>query len=320
MPIWRLLFISHLSKYTALAFQSWQDKARPNTDLEDDIGANLRPKATVETRGHNQSIFAQTPMLFIHVHKAAGTTICRSAKRFETVPKETDTACNWVNPSLGIDDCLNRISTKSSAGFARCEDRARYMHQNKYTYSSIERGLREDDVRDVCFNLFRFATFLREPAQLAISASAWDEFDLIETMEKRGKREGTQIVEEDMLQFPLLAPLLFVDNYVIRTFLGRVGREIPIGRVTADHAEQAIRLLERFLYVGIVEHMGDGRVARELNEKFKWQVEEVPKSNVHRNSYPTLNATIMSALQEMTKHDRMVYDHFARKRTPITNF
>lgn len=257
-------------------------------------------------------------MLFIHVHKAAGTTVCRSARIFETVPKETDTACNWVNHPLGIDDCLNQISTKSSAGFVRCEDRARHMYQNKYTFSSIERGLREDDVRDVCFNLFRFSTFLRDPAQLAISASAWDEFDLIETMEKRRKREGTQIVEEDMLQFPFLSPLLFVDNYVIRTLLGRVGREIPIGHVTANHAEQAIRLLERFLYVGIVEHMGDGRVANELNEKFKWQVEEVPKSNVHHNSYPTLNATIMNALREMTEHDRVVYDHFAGKRASIT--
>lgn len=285
----------------------------PMSVLEEMEEIGMEGIALLDNNGATKTANAtEKPLLFIHVHKAAGNTMCHLGQMFENLAQagqHADSCCNIYDVEARIDDRMNQIGTRSSEGFASCGERANYMKRNIYSYSQIERGLREDDVRRECFDRFRFATLLRDPVDLAISASNWDKFNLTRVVQEHLERIGQPSPHDGFAH-------LFVDNYIIRTLLGKLGREIPIGGVTEEHAHLLISILKDFVYVGIVEDLSTHKVEADLEKVLGWSGIHMVHANTGAHDVTLadgLDLELARTLKEAVKYDYKVYNFFKKQ-------
>ena len=153
---------------------------------------------------------------------------------------------------------------------------------------------------------FRFATLLRDPVDLAISASKWDESNLTRVMQDHLESIGQPSPEAYFMPF-------FVDNYVIRTLLGKLGREIPTGGVTEEHANLLISILKEFVYVGIVEDLSTHKTEEDLERVLGWSGIHMVRENTGTHDVARtdgLDPETVRTLKTAVKYDYMVYNFF----------
>lgn len=227
------------------------------------------------------------PLLWVHIHKAAGSFMCMMAKRAgENIVVPNDGNCNWK-----LKDGYGQSGRYTPA----CQERASYFQSHGFTYGQVERELKDSDVQ--CAAHFAFGVMLREPVDLMHSNL---NFNM-----KLFNGKGRQTINEFRLmlnspskeyagphQWPEWKVL---DNYQTRLLADAV--DVPAGGVTMAHLNKARERLASFQVVARVEdlrqsgyamfnslgwdgsslarHIGGPRVNHQSHDVFSFTAEEV---------------------------------------------
>jgi hypothetical protein len=194
----------------------------------------------------------QKPLMFLHIHKAGGTMLCRFARQAEVVVRPEDN-CNWK----GQDD----YHTSGQPNLHKtCADRLLFFRQNGFTYGQIEREMGDEEM---CAD-FDYAVLLREP--MALMSSLWN-YELWyawkgwgstkeEHKDPAGFLRGT--VDSHCSVTPTTSQgdafWKFFDNFQTR-FLANAF-DVPAGKLDDTHAAKAhARLQEHKVNVKLLEEM-----------------------------------------------------------------
>jgi hypothetical protein len=182
------------------------------------------------------------PLVWVHLHKAGGTLMCKMAKLNENVV-QPENNCNWA----GHDGWKQsgQPSVRKS-----CSERAQMFDESGYTYGQIEREMDDDEVCEE----FRYGIMFREPLALMQSIVNFElwyqtkkehsgysqpflEFppDMAEWL--RGK------IEEKAVPGNELVPLAWLDNFQTR-FLANAF-DVPVGQINEEHLARARAFLHK---------------------------------------------------------------------------
>ena len=122
----------------------------------------------------------QKPLLHIHIHNDAGTTVCLAAYMNGEHVVQPNENCNWAKFDHIWTNHHHNASYVTSIGSIRhppsCEDRAEYFAKHGFTFGSIER---EVHATDYCPKQFRYSIVLRHPI-LSLKSYLTTEFNFVE--------------------------------------------------------------------------------------------------------------------------------------------
>ena len=201
------------------------------------------------------------PVFFMHLHKAAGTTLCLLAlsnghraagmKQDERDPKtklKYGFNCNILGDDpghLGL-GVANQESTFGQAeGRMTCKQRGGLMNERKWTFSAIERWIYP---QEICPDQFIYITCLRDPVS-RIKSSV--KFHVRQT-------EDMVVSWATKHEFNAAAPISTgspsVDNFYTRSFAGKITYLKPLGSVNDLDLAVAKATIDRFEAVLILEH------------------------------------------------------------------
>jgi hypothetical protein len=183
------------------------------------------------------------PLIWLHVHKVAGTFMCSMAKRNHETVARPENNCNW----MGHDGF--RLSGKPSARRS-CSKRAKMYRENGFTYGQIEREIHDDEACDK----FSYGVMFREPVGLAQSLMNYELWYQV--------NQEHNDYEYPFLNFPpdvavwlkdkidakavpgnQLAPWAWLDNFQTR-FLANAF-DVPAGQITKEHLSRARAFLKK---------------------------------------------------------------------------
>jgi len=270
-----------------------------NTPLQDD---ELKWNTHTHTR---------KPVIWIHIHKNAGTTMCVLAgKNNENIPQLSfkgatmSTNCMWAS--------RDQFYLLNQSWHTSCAARRHAFATHQWTFGMIEREIHEDDICEG----FMYAVLLREPVRHVVSMANFEELDIARDLECI--RTGALPCDGQTFSTSPTPPVhtwITFDNYQIRTLLGEDGLKIPPGQVTEEHARQVIAMLSKFDLVSFVEELGDA-TPRMLSDTLGWNTTSIPhfKSGSSRSEQP-ISDQDLAYIEELNKMDRFVFDYF--QQVPI---
>jgi hypothetical protein len=286
--------------------------AEAEADLDGWTVAHASRSDEANTTRHAAGDKKSKPLVWLHIHKAGGTIMCKLAQQVEKVVTP-NANCNWKSH----DDFPN---SGAGASHSTCEERLRYFNEHGFTYGQLERELGEES--ELCED-FQWGTMLREPMALVqsmVNFHLWmrDAFeptrpdipDNLVTFLEDKISQGVGPGPETGL------PAMF-DNFQTRYLASAF--HVPVGKISEEHVEIARRrLADHNVAVGILEDMPTK--GAELFEKIGWPV-SLARSLQSRteNSITQLRSKKKSKLRQFTaeeseylenlnQHDIALYD------------
>lgn len=267
-------------------------------------------KLNAEEEHHRRS----RPMMWVHIHKAGGSFICAAAHlNDESIGKGGN--CN----SKKLNDGGNGAWY---TGGANCSQREKEFAQNKLTWGQIERVLPLNPSRELCFDNFDYAIWLRDPIKLALSEANFKKYDpkdvrkAIACVQNGG---GCPKWEEKKDDVPLWK---FMDNYAVRVLGGPAVYTKKVGQVTEEDAKRAMKLLERFkIKVNMDDVVSNPNLKKSFLQRMGWsQWPGVSDGKKTGNSQGTRMSTGQpvknrfsdsqkTIIREAAKYDYMLYDY-----------
>lgn len=259
------------SKYVALDYNSKiHNKTEPsqgsNASIDDDDWWAHR-ECAVQDPLPKSNRTNRKPVMWVHVHKAAGTHMCCEARRRENVVKPAG------NCNLAIDGWLN-WENQSVGPFTTCEKRTAYMQENGFTWGAIERWL---DHGDLCPGSFVYATVLKDPiktmqseADYVNKSMPWVS-NITQCIEDRMfcKDRNRTKCQDDGMPCREFKDWYIFDNFMVRTFSG-IGLTVPPGKVNESHLNAAVQVLRGFDLVLLLDRLDDPRTARAYENTIGW--------------------------------------------------
>lgn len=227
------------------------------------------------------------PVMWVHLHKAAGTAICCEARRREKViapaancnhamDKFTKWQIRHTDPLKDFSDKIHganaddgqvtyeELPAKSAWPHTTCEKRLAYMQEKGFTWGAIERWLGEGDL---CPHGFVYATLLREPLSTMISEANFNSEITVSGRRKTWLRNVMKCIEVGMW---CEEEMWYVfDNFMVRTFSG-IGFTVPPGGVNSSHLHAAIKVLRSFDLVLLWNRLDDPRTPRAFERTIGW--------------------------------------------------
>jgi hypothetical protein len=207
------------------------------------------------------------PTFFMHLHKAAGTTLCelavrngqRAAGMKGIGTKALGFNCNLLGDDpghLGLEVEGQESTYGQAEGKLSCKGRLEIMKRDRLVFSAVERWLFPSDL---CLNSFIYITCLRDPVKRIKSSIKFH-------------REQSEALVTDWAtthEFFPHAPISkgspSVDNFYVRSFAGKATYLKKLGLVTAQDLEEAQAILEKnFEVVLIVEQFSRDLVQLEV--------------------------------------------------------
>ena len=193
-------------------------------------------------------------MLWLHLHKSAGSSIRHIAALNGEVPLQPATT-NW---NLFLKD-------RERDGVVNCTERlALFELQEASTWVSVERPFEES--ADACLSSktkqFQMGVALRNPIETAESTMSYHDINPEELTEKLKRASELKQRPRDVElarrgNMDRNSPLAHFDNFMVRSLLGRtVFDEVPIGGVSEAHLKRALKSLEtRFDVVLVLDDL-----------------------------------------------------------------
>lgn len=291
--------------------------------------AQLLPARTrpVTSYASGQASFREhrKPVMWVHVHKNGGSTMCIWA-RLKAKEKCVTPWANCNSLTLG-DDWLEHALAKNRS-WTTCAARTAFFRQNRFTWGQIERELSEGDV---CMDDFIYGIMLRDPIKRIESyanshgipdSTSWIKCVMQADASKCPQKRGVRIMGRGWENY---------DNFLVRTLGGYDVMSLPPGGVNATHYEAALMLLKRFDIVSVLEQLDTKESKAAMDRVLGWHPEGPPKAaKFHTVVFPE-RAT--EDLRRINKFDYDLYNYFARRnnthsqmstaeglRTPKTSF
>jgi len=197
------------------------------------------------------------PVMWVHLHKAAGTQICCEARRREKVVVPA------ANCNRDVDSWF-KWETQQVGPFTTCDMRLAYMQEKGFTWGATERWL---EYGDLCPHSFVYATLLREPMSTMLSEADYGDASYEEGQRMTWVRNAIECIEVGM--WCREKDWFIFDNLMVRTFSG-VGLKVPPGGVNSAHLDAAIKVLRGFNLVLLMNRLDDPRTPRAYERTIGW--------------------------------------------------
>lgn len=277
------------------------------------------------------------PLLWLHIHKEAGTFACLAAVVNGERIVAPSVNCNWKAFDLiWQGTCNATVCDGSSRGgvgsrnfhASTCQNRALYFSRGNYTFGAIEREFHKEDL---CPD-FRYGTALREPLAALASKVIFDTKNLYVTAASYGVAVPDQKVfelgwfkeflnvvfnsssedavytdpEESVYGLPAWKLL---DNYKIRAILGDEAFNVGPGQINVLHLRKAIERLNRFDFIKIIDRPSAGEwngTSRTIN----WDAGIGQRYNSHPHEH-IFDEEVRDRLMELNKYDVALFNHYA---------
>jgi len=234
--------------------------------------------------------------MMLHLQKMGGSLMCDLAHRREHVV-QPEHCCNWEHRDFG------------SLAPPTCAERVAHFAKGGFTYGQIERPFRKEDH---CPNEFIYFTMMRDPVSAAKSIINYHPPEgghakLLGCVEAKRQNCSDHLRWKDTPHF--------FDNYMVRFILGSEINMLPLGEITDEHAQAAIKVLEQFDLVTTLEGFKTAGTQRSLNAVLGWSLatEQPSKVNASPNKYK-FTPEQETRLRALLQHDYTVYNRFTQKQ------
>lgn len=248
------------------------------------------------------SRIARKPVLFTHIHKNSGTTMCQAAIEAGEHIVGPGVNCNYRGPLF--DDGFYARSRNES--WTDCDTRQK-LYASGFTWGAIEREIDEGDLCPQIINVIS----LRDPVARIISDANCN--------------YGQRIIDDYSLKScadhgdckDAISPLAKgvrgaqADNYLIRVLNGHEGLNIPFGEVGTAHLAVAKSKLEKYDLVVFVEHLDSPKTAKRMDEIIGWHLKLGTRENP--SNHHDFSETARTRLTKMNKLDYDLYNYAMEK-------
>lgn len=247
------------------------------------------------------------PMMWIHIHKAAGTTMCWLAKQNGEKVVQPNENCNWVDQLRSTSDDVSEFMEVPKV---TCEDRAAYFFDNGFTWGQLERELYPGSF---CPDAFDYGIMLREPEELITSFFDFQLPHYHDFLRCLGANNCDPISPGNVDHWMGRNAWIFMDNFVVRVLLGQEGMKVPIGGITLDHWQAAVDRLSKFRIVAFVEDLSKYATADMFKNKLSWHAGVLTTHANPTRDRANLTDDEIALIRNRTAYDKKLYDHFRRE-------
>jgi len=209
------------------------------------------------------------PVMWVHIHKAAGTAVCCAARYREYFGGPYV----FNNCNLPKDNYNMKYTEAWTRPTIPCGNRLAQMVETNSTWMSIERPLLQSDI---CSS-FIYATMLRQPMS---SIESFINFDLY-----ANKTQFTSIlscIQDGSCHDDVESWLLF-DNLIVRMLAGVDAVRAPPGGINSSHLQQARDVLSTFDLVLLFEQSDDAQSRQAMKDVIGWNL-PLTRSNVKEHT------------------------------------
>jgi hypothetical protein len=281
--------------------------------------ASLKLPRSPQPMGHHN---AHKPVIWVHVHKSAGTIMCLLAQENGEAVVQPHANCNRV--PFDDNHRLQRDAEQASIGhpdFLSCAERGKHLGEQNYTWAQIERPI---ESHDFCRKLFFYGIALRDPLDIAESILNYDDRAEIGVRHlcNSNYKECLGCLESgdqtDQCKAHIADPStenlwVYFDNFLVRNLGGKEIMNLPPGGVTSEHAELAIQTLNLFDLVTLVEDIRSPETHHIFEAKFGWSAAKVSAQriqDVYQKHTKTFSEEEKAVIHKRNEHDYRVYNHF----------
>lgn len=271
-------------------------------DELEDMGFQLEVDSFNASHALPKAMRRRKPMMWVHIHKSAGSFICAGAVlNGESIVKPSGN-CNWAEHDNGAGGLGSERTN--------CSKRTEYFEQHNYSWGQIERVLADE----FCYTTFDYGIWLRDPVSLAESEANWHHMytpgeistSLNCVVQKRG--ELCPVKQKD--DMPLW---MYFDNYVVRIVGGPSVWNLPPGHVEERHARLALERLHPFKIVLVMEDVVSTEHGTDaLFKKTGWKLWPVKSKRYHTHNKTFTNEE-RETIRKLNKYDYMLYDWASTK-------
>lgn len=249
------------------------------------------------------------PVIFYHIHKGAGSAMCRLAL-------ENGETGSGIYGGCITDD---RDDHNNLSHIVPCEERLLTQHFFHPSWVAIEREYQD---ADYCPDNFMYATLLRDPmtrieSEIRYFEGDWGDSDRqLSNLKLSACLFNASETCENSLSPNMLTHFVHLDNFMVRTFGGPEVLKLPPGSLNATHVQMALRTLSKFDLVARVEDLTHPNLQNKFRELFGWQnfsslTEPTQPWNYHTNPYGNYewnSQELRASLREVNKHDYALYN------------
>lgn len=261
------------------------------------------------------------PVIWIHLHKAGGTMICKFAKINNEVVIEPEVTCNLEpeNGALAEFHVPDRIDGNAQAGQQRhridCAQRLELYRCNGFTWGQIEREVNLEDIG--CNDSFMYGIMLRKPMDLMVSNLNFDKWNATNVV--AWLQDAEVNIEYPCGEackhagWPQLGWQVF-DNFAVRTLNGYDVWRQPPGHVKEKDLEQAKQRLVAMDVVMVLEDLDQDKV--QLEKVMGWKNTELTQIR-HYSHSQDFTGDQYAFLKQLNKYDDALYTYareIARQR------
>jgi len=249
------------------------------------------------------------PFFWIHLHKAAGSSICVLSQENGEVLPVPNGNCNWRPDS---NHKWLRMPAEQTP--ANCSQRLNLLIETRFTWSQIERPFDHNSM--FCPPSFGYATALRDPIQSLESMLNF--FDPFEPFNLLGRQQDVQcflrgITEScpDNLSSAEDSLWIYFDNPMVRLLGGPEIMELPFGRVNSTHSDKVLELLSMFDLVVCAEELSSNATRNKFRTLLGWNRTATDHQNPSQKTLFLTDADEEVA-RNLNAHDYNIYNRFCQ--------
>jgi len=258
------------------------------------------------------------PVIWVHVHKACGTSMCSMAKLNGEALMSQARDGQSCNVNL-VDDYRFWMPT----GRPDCADREMMQRASGFTWSQIEHPLTDEEF---CPDEFFYGTIIRHPVTAALSQvnyidvyqlDRWSPYEwrkLIACLEDRQAGHAAACAELDLLPKPD-QNWVFFDNFLVRMFGGLSVWNLPAGAINAAHRELALSRLSSLDLVLTAEQFDSNQTRTALRQAFRWDRFEPTYIPVNANAFKPISFTAddVKRIERLNMHDMIIFNNISAR-------
>jgi len=231
------------------------------------------------------------PVLYSHMHKSGGTTICELAKRNDEKLAPNNSNCNMVpddNWEDGETTSLKQLAVWPPATSVGCAQRKQLVREHALTWMSQERWV---DLEH-CDEFYHAITF-RDPLDRIVSNFMHTRYRAKMHPDQLGaqtsRHNSMNVSTDDVMACVLPGADCYhrrfyiewstgaYDNFFVRSLAGSAAFFLPAGALTREHLKAAKAALQRFDVIMMLDGLDEDSV--QMTNLLGWNVTSTPATD-----------------------------------------
>uniref|UniRef100_A0A7S1QM46 Sulfotransferase family protein n=1 Tax=Alexandrium catenella TaxID=2925 RepID=A0A7S1QM46_ALECA len=246
------------------------------------------------------SAAGRKPVMFVHVHKSGGSTMCHWAT---AVGERLDPYGAWC-ATMRFADFATPADYARSPGPGRetatCQERAQYFKKQALSWNVLEHELCRGDL---CFDDFVYFTVLRETLDRIASQVNYEGPIDVDGVIRCIELSNASACPVSYRETGHARSWVFIDNLVVRMFGGCNATNAPPGRLTRAHLDAAVRNLDRFAAVIPLANLSSPRGQAAMDRVVGWHVPPDTEQFCQTDYAVVLTPVQAARLRELNRWD-----------------